>query len=92
MVHDTRKGTSLVYGLTDDMIFSADENEMQYEAWGHYDRFDNEKCNDIYQCLKHWPDANPDKCQYGVDTLNCVLTKVVEGERSDDIEEHDSFE
>ena len=92
MVHDTRGGKSLVYGLTDDMVFSADEIEMQYQAWGHYDRFDDEKCNEIYQCLQRWPDANPQKCQYGIYTLNSVLTQVVEGERIDDIEEQESLE
>ena len=81
MVHDSRNGENIVYGQTDDMMISVDENKRRYESHAIYDRKDSKKINAIYELLQRWPSAKPDKCRYGVDTLRLLLPDIIEHER-----------
>ena len=77
IVHDTRNGQSMVYGLTDDIIISVDEINMKYNSWAVHDRNSDEELSEIYNLVHKWPRANPKKCRYGVDTLDIILPDIV---------------
>ena len=82
IVHDTRNDGSVVYGLTDDVIFSIDEINKRYETWAIHDRISDKKCEKVFQLIHQWPAARPQKCQYGVDTLELILPDVMEQQRN----------
>ena len=81
IVHDTRNEQSFVYGLTEDLIISVDEKAKKYVSWAVHDRYDNQKCAEVYELIHKWPHANNKKCQYGIFSLNAVLPEVVESEQ-----------
>ena len=81
IVHDVRDGQSQVYGQTDDMIILVDEKNRKYDTWAINDR--DKKCDEIYEVLQRWPSAKPDRCRYGVDTLNLLLPDILQRERND---------
>ena len=80
-VHDTRNGQSKVYGLSDDMIISVDEQNKKYESWGIHDKDDDARCDEIFQLLQKWTSASSKRCKYGIDTLNILLPDIIEKER-----------
>ena len=81
IVHDTRDGHSKVYGLTDDLIVSVDEEKKRFESWAIYDKEEVRQCKEIYELLQRWPHAKTKNCKYGVDSLHAVLPDIVKSER-----------
>ena len=84
IVHDTRNGESKVYGLSDDLIVSVDERKMRYESWAIHDKEENELCAEVHHLLHKWPRANRSKCKYGYETLDIVLTDILDSLRTED--------
>ena len=89
IVHDTRNGQSMVYGLTDDIIISVDEINMKYNSWAIHDRSSDEELSAIYNLVHKWPRANSKKCRYGVDTLDIILPDILAHQRQEYMGEND---
>ena len=81
IVHDKRDGESKVYGLTDDLIISVDEQQCKYQSYALHDRLEDKVCSEIYELLQKWPSANSSKCRYGVDCLHTLLPEIVMKQR-----------
>ena len=80
IVHDTRDGVSKVYGMTDDLIISVDEKMKKYQTYAMHDKKSVKLCKDIYELLCRWPNANPQKCEYGMYCLKTLLPDIVKAE------------
>ena len=81
IVHDTRNEQSKVYGITDDMIFSVDENNKKYFTYAMHDAKGDKVCRDIKEMIERWPSAKPAKCEYGVWCLKTLLPDILKSNR-----------
>ena len=83
IVHDTRNGGSLVFGLTDGIMAPVDEANCKWESWAVHDKDGDAKFEDIVKGLKKWPSANTKWCRYGLDPLHVLLPVIIESEQQD---------
>ena len=79
IVHDTRDEGSMVYGVTDDLVISVDENNCKYTSWAKHDK--DKRCEEIQHLVERWPEANPKRCKYGIYSLNTILPEIVLSEQ-----------
>ena len=45
-----------MYGITDDIIMSVEEENKKYYTWAMHDTNTNSECQDIKELISRWPD------------------------------------
>ena len=80
IVHDYRHGRSKVYGRTDDLVMVVDEDEQQIMWYGLHERSTNAEVDEICILLDSWPQADDERCTYGISCLTSMAKDVIKQE------------